>query len=60
MPLSCSQPDCSYATEDVVENLADVQQVLLSEGVHPVRNPVRINELYCKRSPDALPNLSVL
>ena len=24
MPLSCSQPDCSYATEDVAENLADM------------------------------------
>ena len=28
MPLSCSQPDCSYVTEDVAENLADMLELL--------------------------------
>ena len=28
MPLSCSQPDCSYATEDVAKNLADMLELL--------------------------------
>ena len=28
MPISCSQPDCSYATEDVAVNLADMLELL--------------------------------
>ena len=28
MPLSCSQPDCSYATEVVAENMADMLELL--------------------------------
>ena len=28
MPLSCSQPDCSYATESVAETLADMLELL--------------------------------
>ena len=28
MPLSCSQPDCRYVTENVAENLADMLELL--------------------------------
>ena len=28
MPISCTHPECTYATEDVAENLADMLELL--------------------------------